>query len=203
MLRRGAIRYGWNFSKGGGCLAIFFRGDLFRISATPMKVEKVWLRSLGFLKAVSKSPLKVPRFLRLGDDLITPMYENCLLTDKLTKIYKLVYWEERSSWGWEYLLPKQRMWEIQAREMIIKEGLDWWPIDRTSRDVISPNTFLKIFLGPCVLFVVKSFYAGRLSRLNEEKCLYIKPLELTSGPGSFWARWEVAHPISSENTDHV
>ena len=52
------------------------------------------------------------------------MSKNCLLAEKLTKFYNLVYWGGRSSWDWEYLLLKQRLWGIQARVMIIEEGLD-------------------------------------------------------------------------------
>ena len=77
----------------------------------------------------------------LGGDLITPMGKNCLLTDKLTKFYKLAYWEGQSSWDWEYLLLKQRLWEIQARKMIIKEGLDWRLLDRISRSDIFTTRF--------------------------------------------------------------
>ena len=106
----------------------------------PDESRESLIAELGISRSGFEEPIEGPSFLRLGDDLITPMCKNCLLTDKLTKIYKLVYWEERSSWGWEYLLPKQRMWEIQAREMIIKEGLDWWPLDRMSRDVIFFST---------------------------------------------------------------
>ena len=45
----------------------------------------------------------------LGDDLITPVSKNCLLTGRLTKFYNSAYWEGRSSWGYEYLLSKQRL----------------------------------------------------------------------------------------------
>ena len=80
-------------------------------------------------------------FCVLGDDLITSMSKHCLLTDKLTKFYRLVYWEGQSSWDWEYLLLKQRLWEIQARKMIIKEGLEWWFLDRISRSDIFTTRF--------------------------------------------------------------
>ena len=75
-------------------------------------------------------------FCVLEDDLITSMSKHCLLTDNLTKFYRLVYWDGQSSWGWEYLLLKQRLWGIQARKMIIKEGLEWRFLDRMSRNDI-------------------------------------------------------------------
>ena len=105
-----------------------------------MKVEKVRLRSLEFLEAILKGLLKGSRLV-LEDDLITSMSKHCLLTDKLTKFYRLVYWEGQSSWGWEYLLFKQRMWEIQDRKMITKEGLDWRVSDRMSKNDIFTTRF--------------------------------------------------------------
>ena len=53
----------------------------------------------------------------------------------------LVYLEGQSSWGREYLLSKKRLWEIQARKVIIKEGLDWWFLDRSSRGDIFTTRF--------------------------------------------------------------
>ena len=80
-------------------------------------------------------------FCVLEDDLITSMSNNCLLTERLTKFYSLVYWEGQSSWDCEYLLFKQRLWEIQARKMIIKEGLEWWFLDRISKNDIFTTRF--------------------------------------------------------------
>ena len=77
-------------------------------------------------------------FCVLEDDLITSMSKHCLLTEKLKSFYRLVY---PNSWDWEYLILKQRLWEIQARKMIIKEGLEWWAIDRISRNDIFTTRF--------------------------------------------------------------
>ena len=74
--------------------------------------------------------------MRIKDDLITDMSKHCLLTEKLTNFYSLVYWEGQSSWGREYLLFKKRLWGIQARKMIIEEGLDWRFSDRMSKSDI-------------------------------------------------------------------
>ena len=99
------------------------------------------IAEIGISRIDFEEPIEGLSFCVLGDDLITPMSKNCLLTDKLTKFYKLVYWEGQSSWGWGYLLLKQRMWEIQARKMIIKEGLEWWFLDRMSRSDIFTTRF--------------------------------------------------------------
>ena len=111
--------------------------------------------NFGYLNECRESPiagLEIPRsdfevpieglsFCVLEDELITAMSKHCLLTGKLNKYYSLVYWEGQSSWGRGYLLFKKRLWEIQARKMIIEEGLDWWFSDRMSRSDIFTTRF--------------------------------------------------------------
>ena len=81
-------------------------------------------------------------FCVLEDDLITAMSKNFLSGGKLNKfIVCFIGVGGQSSWGQEYLLFKKRLWGMQARKMIIKEGLDCWPPDRMSRGVIFTARF--------------------------------------------------------------
>ena len=107
-----------------------------------MKVEKVRYWSLGFPESTLKSQLKVSLFfLRIGNDLVTYMGANRILSETLKRFYTLVYWEGQESWDFEYLCFKKRPWGIQARKVIIKEGLDWWFLDRMSRSDIFTTRF--------------------------------------------------------------
>ena len=63
------------------------------------------------------------------------------LSERLKKSYTLVYWEGQDSWDTEYLCFEKRLWGIQARKVIIKEGLDWWFLDRESRNDIFTTRF--------------------------------------------------------------
>ena len=99
------------------------------------------IAELGISRSDFEEPIEGLSFCVLEDDLITPTSKNCLLTDKLTKFYNLVYREGQSSWDWEYLLLKQRLWGIQARKMITKEGPEWRFLDRISRSDIFTTRF--------------------------------------------------------------
>ena len=114
-------------------------------------------------------------FCVLEDNLITAMGRNCLLGGKLNNFYSLAYWGGQNSWGREYLLFKKRLWEMQDRKMVIKEGLDWWFPDRMSRNVVFTTRFWNFFLSPCVLFVVKFFFAlmTLLDGMKRNVCIYI------------------------------
>ena len=68
---------------------------------------------------------------------------------------------------------KPRPCEIQARKVGIEEGLDRGFLDSISRSNILQRLFLKLLIDPMCLICCKSFSAGGLSRLNEEKCLYV------------------------------
>ena len=80
-------------------------------------------------------------FCVLETDLLTSMGTHYDLSERLKKFYTLVYGEEQDSWDTEYLCFKKRLWEIQARKVIIKEGLDWWFLDRSSRNDIFTTRF--------------------------------------------------------------
>ena len=68
------------------------------------------------------------------------MIKNCLLTEKLNSIIAWSIWRDKVP-GTGDIFFKKRLWEMQAREMIIKEGLDWWFSDRMSRGDIFTTRF--------------------------------------------------------------
>ena len=59
---------------------------------------------------------------------------------KLKRLYTIGYQEGRLSCE-EYLCFEKHLWGIQAREGIIKEGRDWWFLDRMSRSDIFTARF--------------------------------------------------------------
>ena len=80
-------------------------------------------------------------FCVLENDLLTSMGANRILSETLKRFYTLVYSEGQESWGWEYLCFEKLLWGIQAMTVIIKEGLDWWFLDRMSRNDIFTTRF--------------------------------------------------------------
>ena len=89
-----------------------------------------------------KSLLKVfSCVLEMETDLLTSMGTNSNFSERLKRFYTLVYWEGQESWDLEYLYFEKRLWGVQARKAIIKEGLDWWFLDRMSRSDIFTTRF--------------------------------------------------------------
>ena len=62
------------------------------------------------------------------------------LSGALKRLYTIVYREDHLSWG-GYLYFKKRLWGIQARKGITKEGLGWRYLDRMSRSGIFTTRF--------------------------------------------------------------
>ena len=80
------------------------------------------------------------KFNVLETNLLTSMQVNGKFSEALKRHYTLVYHDDRLSRN-EYLCSKKRRWEIQASKCIIKEGLDWRFLYRTSRNDIFTTRF--------------------------------------------------------------
>ena len=63
------------------------------------------------------------------------------LSETLKRFYTLCYWEGQESWGFGYLYFEKTSVGILSRKVIIKEGLDWWVLDRISRSDIFTTRF--------------------------------------------------------------
>ena len=72
---------------------------------------------------------------------LTSMGANRILSETLKRFYTLVYWAGGESWAWGYLCFKKLPWGVRARKVVIKEGLDWWFLDRMSRSDIFTTRF--------------------------------------------------------------
>ena len=86
--------------------------------------------------------LKVSLFFCVSEgDLLTSMGANRISSETLKRFRTLFYWAGRESWDFDYLCFEKRLWGIQTRKVIIKEGLDWRFLDRMSRSDIFTTRF--------------------------------------------------------------
>ena len=75
---------------------------------------------------------------------------NFLLGGKLSKFIVCSIGSVKVPGARSIFFFKKRLWEVQARKMIIKEGLDCWVSGGMPRGVIR-NTFLKFIKPMCLI----------------------------------------------------
>ena len=91
-------------------------------------------------RTVFGDSLEIIKYYVLETNLLTSMQINDKFTEALKRHYTSVYHGDHLSRS-EYLCFEKRLWGIQARKCIIKEGLDWRFLDRPSRSDIFKTLF--------------------------------------------------------------
>ena len=75
------------------CAPIFFWGGIFSNFGYRSESRESPILELGISRIDFEESIEGLSFCVFEDDLVTTMSKHCLLTEKLTKYYSLVYWE--------------------------------------------------------------------------------------------------------------
>ena len=96
---------------------MFFRGDLFLNFGYLIESRGSPISEFGISTKRLWGSIEVFSFLCIGNDLLTSMGANRILSEKLKKrFYTLIYSEGQESWGWEYLCFRKLLRVVQARK---------------------------------------------------------------------------------------
>ena len=129
------------------------------------EIKKVRPSNVKFPEVTLESLLGLILFCVLKTDLLTAMGTNRHLSERLKSFTQLSIGKGEILGIQNIFVSKKRLWEIQARKVIIEEGLNWRFLDREPRGDISQhasNFLLKTMcLICCKLFLLlKTFSTG-------------------------------------------
>ena len=124
---------------GGIARGFSLRGS-FRNFGYHIESRERPILEFGIPRTVFEYSLGGIKFNVLDTNLLTSMQINDKFSQALKRHYTSVYHGDHLSRS-EYLCFEKRLWGIQARKCIIKEGLDWRFLDRMSRSDIFKTRF--------------------------------------------------------------